>query len=184
MANKSVTAASVLATSTVTPKRIKVAAGVTVTAGQVIAKDADKNAIIPPHSPSPIPVLTVSGAAGAKAISLQSVTLKQRGSGWMKQCSPRCSPSLAKRLEMNNQSVPTPATGPIRVGLRPQPAFENKGAVPATESPTWEKLQLVNRIRQAEYYEGLVAKREDAAYPYTRHADDNATHWTKRRWAF
>ena len=25
--------------------------------------------IIPPHSPTPIPVLTVSGAAGAKAIS-------------------------------------------------------------------------------------------------------------------
>ena len=28
----------------------------------------------PPHSPTPVPVLTVSGAAGAKAISLQSVT--------------------------------------------------------------------------------------------------------------
>ena len=27
--------------------------------------------VIPPHSPTPIPVLTVHGAAGAKAISLQ-----------------------------------------------------------------------------------------------------------------
>ena len=27
----------------------------------------------PPHSPTPVPVLTVSGAPGAKAISLQSM---------------------------------------------------------------------------------------------------------------
>ena len=37
--------------------------------GEALREAAGRNDIRPPHSPTPVPVLTVSGAAGAKAIS-------------------------------------------------------------------------------------------------------------------
>jgi hypothetical protein len=49
----------------------------------------------------------------------------------------------------------------------------------------WEDLQDWNIIVGCEFYEGLVAKRNDSPYPFQlRSADVEYPMWQKHRWRF
>jgi hypothetical protein len=50
----------------------KIAQNVILVNGDRLSDIMIQHNVIPPHSPTPVPVLTVSDAAGAEAISLQS----------------------------------------------------------------------------------------------------------------
>ena len=60
-------------------------------------------------------------------------------------------------------------------------------SMPAAVAPTsaWTELQRANKILGCQFYEGLVAKRQDSTYPIQlRSADEEYPFWIKHRWSF
>ncbi|HVM51285.1 MAG TPA: hypothetical protein VMU04_24860 [Candidatus Acidoferrum sp.] len=53
----------------------------------------------------------------------------------------------------------------------------------AALSVMWAEMQRLNQEWRAEFYEGLVAKREDSPYPIQlRDPDSHCPYWVKHRW--
>lgn len=74
--------------------------------------------------------------------------------------------------------------GRLPCHVKPEPGRIYRPDLLPGDLATWEKLQLVNREWGAEFYEGLVAKREDSPYPFSHNATTTTPHWIKHRWAF
>ncbi len=83
----------------------------------------------------------------------------------------------------------------LTIGTKPEPnrVYLVQQKALGEASPTgksalqqdWQLMQSLNAMWKAEFYEGLVAKREDSTYPIQlRNPDAHCPAWVKHRWAF
>ena len=115
----------------------------------------------------------------------------ETGAGTTAQASAPAQPSLQGLSNSRGQGQlialglnPADVRGPIEM-----PAGNRSGEFHASPSGKaalsvmWAEMQRLNQEWRAEFYEGLVAKREDSPYPIQlRDPDSHCPYWVKHRW--
>jgi hypothetical protein len=89
---------------------------------------------------------------------------------------------LGRRSWLNIPSLQTvfPTDQPAQNALIKSPIFSVKYA-----GKWWAELQRLNQKWGCEFYEGMVAKREDSKYPFQlRSSEEDFPFWMKHRWTF